>query len=571
MAKEPGKKPSRDRQGAATPAGKKPRSKSDPGGDAAKQQSMKSHAQQSAEDEGDEGEEDEGEDSSFSIWMKQSPSWLISMLVHMILLIVLALISLGGVATDALQELVIGEPDVSEEEVEEEDDKLEELDETEDTENEEVVEEITSPVDTKIEAPELTIANEQDDVTLAAAKIEFSDFATQAAVSGDLLSDLGGVSASGLGSRTTGGRAAGVRKGGGNGGSESAVEAALKWLADHQNRDGSWSWNHTPGDKCSGFANPGQKKTKVGATGLALLPFLGAGYTHQEGKGNKYKYVVQAGLQYLIGNMDPKSGRLYDRNGPDHEHMYSHGIAACAVAEAYGMTQDAKLKTPAQLALNYIVDAQDPESGGWLYTPRQGGDTSVVGWQIMALKSGILSYLNVPGYVKTRANKWLDYVQSDFYSEGTGIGSRYGYREAKDRHGHTYPGSVTAIGLLCRNYLGTKKGDPGLRMGVEWLASQGPSPGDMYFNYYSSMVMYQNDGPKGPLWEGWNRVMRDQLINTQVKNGKDRGSWHFSGNHGNEGGRLYNTALSAMTLEVYYRYMPVYQQGNVDKDDFPLE
>ncbi len=130
---------------------------------------------------------------------------------------------------------------------------------------------------------------------------------------------------------------------------------------------------------------------------------------------------------------------------------------------------------------------------------------------------------------------------------------------------------MTAVGLLCRNYLGTKKGDPGLRMGVEWLASQGPSPGDMYFNYYSSMVMYQNDGPKGPLWDGWNRVMRDQLINTQVKNGKDRGSWHFSGNHGDDGGRLYNTALSAMTLEVYYRYMPVYQQGNIDKDDFPLE
>ena len=140
-----------------------------------------------------------------------------------------------------------------------------------------------------------------------------------------------------------------------------------------------------------------------------------------------------------------------------------------------------------------------------------------------------------------------------------------------DRHTTQYPGAVTAIGLLCRNYLGTKKGDPGLRMGVEWLASQGPTPSDMYFNYYASMVMYQNDGPKGDLWKGWNRVMRDQLINTQVKGGNDRGSWHFSGNHGDAGGRLYNTALGAMTLEVYYRYMPVYQQSNIEKDDFPLE
>ena len=568
MAKQPPQKRSKDSHRSADRKGP---AQSDP----RKQQAMKARSAQAAEADSAEDDEETGEvkESGFAIWTQKSPSWLISMVVHMILLIVLGLIGLGTANQEALRELVIGEPDISEdEELEEEtDDALNEELEEEESETEEEVEEVTSPVDMKVEAPELTIANENDDVSLAAAKIEFSDFATASAVSGDLLSDLGGISASGLGGRTTGGRAAAVRKGGGSPGSESAVEAALRWLANHQNRNGSWSWNHTPGDKCSGFANPGTKATKMGATGLALLPFLGAGYTHQEGKNNKYKYVVQKGLQYLVGNMDPKSGRLYDRNGPDHEHMYSHGIAACAVAEAYGMTQDPKLRAPAQLALNYIVEAQDPVSGGWLYTPRAGGDTSVVGWQIMALKSGILSYLTVPGYVKTRANKWLDTVQSDFYVEGSGIGSRYGYRAPQDRHGTPHDGACTAIGLLCRNYLGTKKGDPGLRKGVEWIASQGPTPSDMYFNYYASMVMYQNDGPKGELWKGWNRVMRDQLVGTQVKAGKDAGSWHFSANHGDDGGRVYNTALGAMTLEVYYRYMPVYQQSNIEKDDFPLE
>ncbi|MEE3218949.1 MAG: hypothetical protein VX257_01740, partial [Planctomycetota bacterium] len=96
---------------------------------------------------------------------------------------------------------------------------------------------------------------------------------------------------------------------------------------------------------------------------------------------------------------------------------------------------------------------------------------------------------------------------------------------------------------------------------------------DMYYNYYASQVMYQNDGPKGKLWTKWNNVMRDQLVNTQVKNGKDRGSWYFtSGGHGSKaGGRVYCTSMAAMTLEVYYRYMPIYQQKNVEKDDFPLE
>jgi type II secretory pathway pseudopilin PulG len=353
-------------------------------------------------------------------------------------------------------------------------------------------------------------------------------------------------------------RALFAQQNGGNERSEAAVEEALRWLANHQNRDGSWSWNHTPGGRCSGFANPGEKRTRMGATGLALLPFLAAGYTHQEGKGNKYKAVVQKGLQYLIGNMDPKSGRLYDRNGPDHEHMYSHGIAASAVAEAYGMTQDRKLKTPAKQALNYIVNAQDPRSGGWLYTPGQGGDTSVTGWQVMAIKSGEQARLKSPDQVKQGARKWFDRVQSDFAAQGGGIGSRYGYRKAKDRHNHQYSRAVTAIGLLCRNYLGTKKDDPGLRKGVEWLASQGPAPSDMYSNYYASLVMFQNDGPQGPLWGRWNSAMRDRLINAQVQTGNDRGSWHFSGNHGNDGGRLYNTCLAALTLEVYYRYPPIY-------------
>ena len=67
--------------------------------------------------------------------------------------------------------------DVEDEELEEEtDDALNEELEKEDSETEEDVEEVTSPVDMKVEAPELTIANENDDVSLSAAKIEFSDF-----------------------------------------------------------------------------------------------------------------------------------------------------------------------------------------------------------------------------------------------------------------------------------------------------------------------------------------------------------------------------------------------------------
>ena len=545
---------------------------------AAKQESLKAKAAHAEASDADEEEDDElDDDSGFSIWMRESPSWLISMVVHMLLLIVLGLIGLAVEKQDEIRELVIGDPDVTEEEMEEDTNESinEEMEEEEDSETEEEVEEVTAPVDTQIEAPEFTINTQQDDVSLAAAQIDFSDFATESAFSGDSASDVGGAAASGLGSRSTGGRAGAVRRGGGNKGSESAVEAALRWLANHQNRDGSWSFNHTAGDKCSGFANPGEvpaqgPSPKMGATGLALLPFLAAGYTHQPSKNNKYEYVVKKGLAYLVGNMDRNSGRLYEPNGYWHYHMYSHGIAACALAEAYGMTQDQKLKLPAQKALNYIAAAQDPQSGGWLYEPRTGGDTSVVCWQIMALKSGRLSYLTVPGHVGMLANKWLDSVGFDPSQYG-GF-AQYGYRENHARdHVVDNDAAMTALGLLCRNYLGTKKDDPGQRKGVEFLGARGPGRDNVYYNYHATMVMYQNDGPKGPLWKKWNKVMRNMLINSQVKQGDDAGSWYYGGNHGESGGRLMSTCLCAMTLEVYYRYLPVYQQDNVEQDDFPDE
>jgi hypothetical protein len=502
--------------------------------------------------------------------MRQSTSWLTSMVFHMILLLVLALVGFTSDVKDELQELVINKTEVEDiEELEDINEALDEQLETDvETTSQETMDDLVAPLDLEVDippAPELVTSAE--DLTLAAARMDVSDFGMETVMAGDVLADFSGLSATGLGGRTAG-RSAAVRRSGGNASSEAAVEAALKWLADHQNRNGSWSWGYTPGDRCNGFDNPGDKKSKMGATGLALLPFLGAGYTHQEGK---YKDVVKKGLRYLVGNMIVRNnmGKLFEENGAGHEHMYCHGIAACALAEAYGMTQDRKLKAPAQFAINYIVAAQHPENGGWLYTPRAGGDTSVVGWQVMALKSAVLSYLQVPAPVKALSNRWLDIVQWDQPPGQYGIGAAYGYRRPGDR---PKASACSAIGLLCRMYLGAKADDPGLQLGVKNISQKGPERNGMYYNYYASMLMYQADGPDGDMWKAWNLKMRDQLINRQVKAGKDKGSWYFTDGHsGQAGGRVYSTAMAAMTLEVYYRYMPIYQKDNVERDDFPLE
>jgi hypothetical protein len=128
---------------------------------------------------------------------------------------------------------------------------------------------------------------------------------------------------------------------------------------------------------------------------MAHKPLLG-----EKKLAHEYAKNVEAALQYLVlkqgGDGDLGSG------------MYAHALATRALCEAYGLTADPQLKKPAQKALDFIVAAQNPATGGWRYAPRQGGDTSVLGWQVSALKNGQLAGLSVPEATLKGAEKWLD-------------------------------------------------------------------------------------------------------------------------------------------------------------------
>ena len=172
----------------------------------------------------------------------------------------------------------------------------------------------------------------------------------------------------------------------------------------------------------------------------------------------------------------------------------------------------------------------------------------------MALKSGHLAYLNVPGTTIKGASVFLDSVQAD-------SGAAYGY---------TSPGegqATSSIGLLCRMHLGWKKDHGALERGVKRLAKLGPSKNNLYYNYYATQVLRQFGGED---WKNWNNVLRDQLVATQATTGAEKGSWYVAGDHGSDrGGRIYCTSMATMILEVYYRIQPIYQGQAVD-DDFPL-
>ena len=377
----------------------------------------------------------------------------------------------------------------------------------------------------------------------------------------------------GLEGRNLANRRATALAGGGTAQSEAAVEAALKWFAEHQWPDGGWRFDLDECPNCKGACgDSGRHQSSTAATGLALLCYLGAGYTHEEGK---YQEVVSRGLYFLQEKMIITShgGDLRDskadmgKDMPDlggllgaqvaamkRDTMYSHGIAALALTEAYAMTADRGLREPAQQAVKFILDAQYND-GGWRYTPNwelpMGGDATVSGWQIAVLKSATLAGIEVPYDVWLKISMFLDSIQINK--------AQYLYLAGDSPNRRT---AATPIGLLCRMIGGWSKEYRPLQQMASEISEVPPNTKDVYFNYYASQVLHHLGGPN---WDRWNPKMREYLIDTQAKEGHETGSWYFAEPHSSSGGRLYTTAMATMTLEVYYRYMPLYKESFVDR------
>lgn len=339
---------------------------------------------------------------------------------------------------------------------------------------------------------------------------------------------------------------------------EEAIERGLAYLAARQKADGSWS--------LQGHGEPVLLRSDTAATALCILAFQGAGYTHLK---HQHADTVAKAVNYLKKNQrrDGDLFRSEDLESNLNVWLYSHSIAALAICEAYGMTQDPELEGPAQRAIDFIVESQHPTRGGWRYQPQVSSDTSVTGWMTMALKSGELAGLKVPENTYRGIDKWVTLSQDSAGKPYLFRYNPYALNTPAQRHGREVTPTMTAVGMLIRMYRGWRRDNPNMEAGADYLLEHLPELGsarsprrDTYYWYYATQVMFHMGGQT---WERWNNKLHPLLIMGQVKEGPDNGSWDpklpIPDRWSPHGGRLYLTTMNLLSLEIYYRHLPIYE------------
>lgn len=351
-----------------------------------------------------------------------------------------------------------------------------------------------------------------------------------------------------MSNRSGAGRQAAIGAYGGQWGkyAEAAVLRALEWLRINQNPDGSW-----------GTSSP----DKEGYAGLALLTFLAHGETTAS---EKYGPTVEKAIRYLIQRQNAEGGFIA-KPFTGAPKVYAHAIATYAISEAYGMTRIPSIKPVMEKALQVLLDGQKKyRHGGWQMYAFDGSegygqwDISLAAFCAQALKAGYIAGADNPGL-----------------KDGMNTAAQFFITQQKDDGSFPYSASnpgrqpnMAGAAVLSLQLLGFGT-DTATRRGLQFLSDADanwarPSPAALYAWYYVTQAKFHQGGPA---WQSWNNKVAPALIRNQNTDG----SWlspclAMTGNgvereyRGEEiNSKVYATTLAALSLQVYYRFLPTYQ------------
>lgn len=344
-----------------------------------------------------------------------------------------------------------------------------------------------------------------------------------------------------MSNRSGNGRAAAIGNYGGQWGqyAEAAVLRALEWLRINQNKDGSWGTND-----------------KEAYAGLAILTYLAHGETTNS---EKYGPTVELAIRYLVSRQNEKGEFAKTENSGG---VYGHAICSYAIAEAYGMTRIPSLKPVMERATQLLMAGQK-DHGGWImYTFDKGDnsrwDVSLSGFCIQALKAAYIA-----GAENPKLREAMD-RSADFLIKRQRADGGFPYSSAN-------PGrqpNMTAVSVLCLQLMGYGE-NTATKSGLNYLRDaacswSNPEQAPIYSWYYVSQAKFHQGGAH---WTSWNNKFAPTLIRNQSPDGSWTSPGHSLKGDGvtrefrGEGinSQVYATTLAALTLQVYYRFLPTYQ------------
>jgi len=207
-----------------------------------------------------------------------------------------------------------------------------------------------------------------------------------------------------------------------------------------------------------------------------------------------------------------------------------------------------KFKVCAGAGVGFIVNLQGPQSGGWGSDPNGKRDTVNTGLQLMALLAAKRSRVIIPRRIFLGVKHYLESVEVQQET--------YTYQPGSPRND-----AMTALGLYSQMGLGAARDTPILKNGCREISRRGLQP-DPFYNCLATYCLFHHADSAD--WKKWNESLQQSLLKSQGSDGAMGGSWKPTDYKA--GGRLFTTCLNLLTLEVYYREPPLYQQRATLKD-----
>jgi hypothetical protein len=232
--------------------------------------------------------------------------------------------------------------------------------------------------------------------------------------------------------------------------------------------------------------------------------------------------------------------------------MYGHALATLAFARACALPADEDCRPRAARGARFLKQARNP-GYGWRYGLRDGeNDASVTAWAGTALLA--CSAPEVGGVVEPRVADGIRRALAQSTNVWTHATSYRRPGDAGAEDGFEKNEGLTAQALWLRLAMGGDRGAPEIRGAARRLGWNLPCWNESgtsvdfaaWFAGTRALAAYGD----AELWEAWSGNARRALVAHQRKYGDGCrcGSWDPADRWGREGGRVYATAMNALTL-----------------------